>query len=173
MGMTKLSFQIQKDLNPERLLFVDTSEYTSSPVSPTLHIKFPDLTKIYTTPIQHSELNILNTARIGLTDCITKFPDGPYCFNFEVDNKRCEVDQKEYITTQARKKLSILLDNIDYSNSTLLDKVVKIWIYLHGAESKVKSDQKTAQELYKQALKLIDCELRMYEQSGKCSGCSK
>lgn len=169
----KLDYTIIKDLNPKRIIFLDASEYNTAPISPTLHVKFPDFDKIYSTPIQFGEINILNTSRLQFADCNIEFQDGPYCFNFETNNKSCEYKRKEYITTQAYAELDELLNGADLTNKNLLEKITKIWIYLQGAESTVNTDENAAHQLYKQALNLLNCNngLRMSKSKQQCSSC--
>lgn len=170
--MTELKFTIIEDLDTSRLLFLDTSDYSVAPVSPTLHIKFPDIKKIYSTPIQYGQINILNTKRIGWSESITEFPDGVYQLEFEIDNKRCSVSTAYFRTTKAWNMLDNALNTKDY-NKDLLEKFNKINLYLKGAESTVKTDGFQAQQLYKQAIDLLNCfpNVRMLK-NNKCSSCS-
>ncbi len=150
-----LDFTILKDLNPTRILFLDT--HTKSPVSPTLHIKFPDFKKEYSTPIQYGEINILNTQRMGYTDSIIEFQDGTYEFTFEINNKSCIEKKKIFITTQAYSKLNEALKNFDYTNKDLLEKFNKINLYLQASEAVVCINSQQAEALYKQADNLLKC----------------
>lgn len=155
--MTTLDFLILKDLNPKRILFQDLSEYGNEPISPTLHIKFPDFDKIYSTPIEYGTLNILNTKRLGFTDCIVEFSDGVYEITLEVNNKKCELKRKVFIMTQALELLDKKLENVNYTNKETLEKYAKIQLFLHGATSNVCENTTQAEALYKQAFELIKC----------------
>lgn len=153
----ELDFTIIKDINPRRILFLDTSFYNKAPISPKLHIKFPNFNKEYITPVQYSEINILNTERLGFTDCAIDFQDGVYTFTYEVNNRDCELTKKIFITTQAYNKLNTMLQNIDVNNKETLEKYNKINLYLHAAESLVCTNETQAEALYKQAENLLKC----------------
>jgi len=168
--MTTLDFILIKDLNPNRILFLDTSDYSSTPISPTLHVKFPDFNKEYSTPIQFGQVNIINTARLKFSESITEFPDGPYHLTFEVNNKQCRESKCVFITTKAYSQLSEMLTEIDYTNKDLLEIINKINLYLQGAESVVNSNETQAIELYKQATNLLKCHVRMSVKQ-QCSSC--
>lgn len=155
--MTKLSFTILEDLSVTRLLFLDTSDYSATPISPTLHVKFPDFKKIHSTPIQFGQINIINTLRLKYVDCVTDFPDGVYEFTFETGNKSCVVESAYFRTTSAWKKLDAALQNFDFNNKDLLEKFNKINLYLRGAEAVVHVNQLQAQQLYKEAINLLNC----------------
>jgi hypothetical protein len=154
---TVLSFSVLEDLNVSRLLFLDTSDYSSIPVSPTLHVKFPDFKKIYTIPINFGQINIINTAGLKYSDCLMEFPDGVYELTYEVNNESCKIKNIYFRTTKAWKKLDEVLRSADFSNKELLDKFNRINLYLRGAESVVSEDQTQAQELYKEADNLLNC----------------
>lgn len=166
--MSSLDFTILEDLSVKRLLFLDTSIYKNTPISPTLHVKFPDFKKIYTTPIQFGQINILNTERLGYSDCPMEFPDGVYELLFETNNGTCQ-DKKIYFrTTRAWKIVDEILNTADFDNKDLLDKFNKINLYLRGAESAVKTDVRQAQEYYKEATNILNCfnrNVRMFEKS--------
>ena len=154
--MTTLDFVILKDLNPNRILFLDVSEYEQKPISPRLSIRFPDFKQIYKTLIEPGTVNILNTVRLKFSDCITEFPDGPYCFTYEI-NEGCSLIKNVFITTKAHSVLDEMMSTMDYDNKNLLEKINKINLYLQGAESVINTNEEQAQELYKQALKLLNC----------------
>lgn len=153
--MTKLDFSILENLDVQRMLFLDTSEYTKNPALSRVSVKFPDFKKIYTTNINFNEINILNTARLKYSDCIIDFPDGVYEISYSIEN--CEISKTIFRTTKAWNKLRDLLKTADYNNKYLLETFNKINLYLHGAEAIVESNSTQAQELYKQAMSLISC----------------
>lgn len=155
--MVQISFSVLQDLDPGRMLIVDTSIYGDEkiPFSPTLEVKFPDFKKIYKTEIEYSNINILNTARLGYTDCAIDFPDGIYELKYTASN--CSATQTIFRTVKAWNRLNILLQNADYNNKYLLNTFNKINLYLHGAESMVDVNQYQAQQLYKQAINLLNC----------------
>lgn len=153
--MTVLDFYLPPNLDPRRILFYDVSEYKDVPSSVSLDVKFPDFTKIYNMPIQHSTLNKVNTAILGYTDCIIEFVDGIY--EFEFHTKNCSLKRKEYIMTQALKMLNEKIQNIDISNKELLEKYNKIQLFLHGAKVYAECNSTQADAHYKQALSLIKC----------------
>lgn len=155
--MSVLDFKIENDLNPNRLIFKDLSEYSDTPVSPTLHIKFPDFKKEYTTPIEFGTYNILNTERLGYTDCVTEFPDGVYELRFEINGGNCVIKKKVYVINQLLSKLEIALRNFDYSNKDLLEKYDKINLFLHGSQAVVCLNENQADGLYKQANEILKC----------------
>lgn len=156
--MSTLDYTIIEDLDSKRILFLDTSNYSSSPISPTLHIKFPGFQKEYSTPIRFGEINIINTSMLKFSQYPTEFSDGVYEFRFEINNGKCEVKRKEFITTEAYYKLNKMLSEKDENefNKYLLDKYYKINLYLHGAKASVCDEQK-ALSLYKQAENLLKC----------------
>lgn len=169
--MTQLSFSILNDLDTSRLLFLDTSDYGSLPTNPTVNIKFPDFEKrIYSSKIQFGEINVLNTVKLGYTDCITEFPDGIYEIEFELPTANCKISQTIFRTTKAWKLLDEVLQTADYfNNKDLLEKFNKINLYLHGAESVVKVNKYQSQQLYKEAnvlLKCFDTNVRMFQKYG-------
>lgn len=162
-----IDFTLIKDLNPNRILFLDVSEYESSPISPTLHIKFPDFVKEYKTPIKFGELNILNTKMLQYANSNLEFPDGMYTFTFEIDNYYCQEKKNVFITTKAYSDLHEMLKTVEWDNKSVLEKINKINLYLQGAESV--SDVSQANALYKQALTLLNCNngMRMREYNTK------
>lgn len=151
-----LDFYISPNLSPDRILFQDISDYGGSvPSSVRLDVKFPDFSKIYSTPVQFSSLNKINTVMLGYTDCITEFTDGIY--EFEFHTKNCSLKRKEYIITQALKMLDEKLRNVDISNKEILEKYCKIQLFLHGAKVYAECASSQADAHYKQALSLIKC----------------
>lgn len=147
-------------LNAKNIVFSDVSVYNNAPISPKLHIKFPDFEKEYSTSIQYGAINILTTERLGFSDCAIEFPDGVYTFTFEVNNKKCILKKKVYITTQAQIKLVNFINSLqlsDYNNKETLERINKINLYLHAAESGVCENQQQAEALYKQAENLLKC----------------
>lgn len=158
--MKKLDFKIWDDINPNRILFSDLSEYKVAPVSPKLHIKFPNFEEEFSTPVQSSGINILNTERLKFTDCVIEFQDGVYTFTLENNNRENELKRKVFITTQAEKKLSEWINSLqlsDYNNKEILEKFNKINLYLQGAKIGVCSNQAQSEALYKQAEILLKC----------------
>lgn len=150
-----LDFYFPPNIDPQRILFYDISEYKGVPSSVSLDVKFPDFSKVYSMPVQFSSLNKINTAVLGYTDCIIEFADGIYEFEFHV--KDCSLKRKEYIMTQALKMLDEKLRNIDISNKELLEKYNKIQLFLHGAKVWSECNSTQAEAHYKQALSLIKC----------------
>ena len=153
-----LDFEVYNSLNSKIIRFEDTSVYDVAPISPTLHIKFPDFKKIYSTPIAFGSINFINTAMLAFSEYSTEFADGIYEFVFEVNNRKCEVKKKVFITAQAYSKLNKMLEKVSYDNynKDLLEKFYKISLYLQGAEASVCDEQK-ASALYKQADNLLKC----------------
>lgn len=151
-----LDFYISPNLDPSRILFQDLSDYGDSvPSGVKLDVKFPDFTKIYSTPIQFSSLNKINTVMLKYTDCVVDFTDGIYEFEFHIKN--CSLKRKEYIMTQALKMLDEKIRNVDLSNKEILDKYCKIQLFLHGAKAHAECNSTQAEAHYKQALSLIKC----------------
>ena len=174
--MTKLKFEILESLDTEIMLFADYSDYSSAPTSPTLELKFPNLKKLYTTPVKYGEITTINTARLGYTDCISQFPDGVYEAKFSIGG--CYICKKVYRVTEAFSKLELMLRDKSATefNKDLLEKFNKINLYLHGAMATVEIDETQANALYKQATSLLDCnnlkfdkDVRMFK---KCTNCS-
>lgn len=169
--MTKLDFTILKDLSSSRILFLDTSDYSSSPVSPTLHIKFPDFKKEYSTPIRFGEINIINTSMLKFSEYNVDFQDGIYDMTYEINNKKCLVNKKIFITASAFSCLESMLEDSTSYNKDLLDKFNKINLYLHGAEASV-DNEKQALALYKQANDLLKCSNNnVWMRKSTCSSC--
>ena len=152
-----LDYLLIKQLEPKRMLFLDVSEHKNVPLSPTLYIKFPGFKKEYSVSIDYSSVNILNTSVLKFTTGNIEFEDGVYEFRYEINNGKCEVRRKEFITTQAYAKLNEALKNFDFTNKDLLDKFMKISLYLQGAESVVCTNSQQAEALYKQADNLLKC----------------
>lgn len=150
-----LDYVLLQDLEPQRILFLDVSEYASPPISPTLTVKFPDFKKVFSTPIEFGTINIINTKRLGFSEAHVDFPDGIYEFTFS--NATCEEKRKEFIITQALKKFTKIYDNFDPDNKDLLDKINKINLYLHGAKNEVNRNESQAEAYYKQATALLKC----------------
>lgn len=172
--MTNLSFSILQDLNTSRLLFLDTSVYTSDPISPKLFITFPDFNKVYSVNINSQSINILNTQLLGYTNGISEFPDGVYKIKYQIGETgdECIIENSFFRTTKAWNKLDILLQQ-EETNKDLLEKFNKINLYLRAAESLVCTNPYQAQQLYKQADNILNCynksNVRMFEK--QCNHC--
>ena len=153
----KLDFNILETYNSKTMVFVDESVYSdSSPIFPTLQIKFPDMEKIYKSLIRIEKVNSIYTTSLGFSTTISDFPDGVYELKYSIEPHNVSYVCKKYMKVdQAYNKLKTILCNITNKDEKYFNKLGEIHLLLLASQLEVNCNTAQASEYLKMANKLI------------------
>lgn len=164
-----LDFEILDTGNPFTLVFLDSSQYYTSPERPLLEITLPGHNKYFLVNVVPEKINTFNSNTIGLTELLSSFdlvtlPDGVWRFKFKV----CPYDkvyiQKYHLrTVELESRLAKIYEVLDFSdcdverdtklNNSLID------IHLAIESGKVNAsigNVSKASDLYQMASELVN-----------------
>lgn len=158
----KLDFDIHdEDLNLKTLVFIDKSYYREDPDKPKLEVILPGGAEPKVVPINNSQVNIINSAALGITNPfgeLSDLKDGIYTLTYRI----CPYDlfcvKKLYLRTVSLqyKLWDVLITKESFSKEEqkklfLFDKLIKA-----GKAFAAKDNAIKAQFFYKEAENIIN-----------------
>lgn len=158
----KLDFNILDTHNSKTFVFVDESIYgDTSPIFPTLQIRFPNLQKIYKQLIRTEKVNTIYSTSIGWADAIIDFPDGLYEFKYSISPHNTLFVCKKYMKVDvAYNELKKINCSINCKDDKYFSKLAEIHLLLLSSQLEATCDSDEAikkLELAKKLIKKISC----------------
>lgn len=172
LHVNNLDFEVINTGNEKTLVLIDSSTYFEKPQTPLLDIKLPGFAEPFTVNIEFSQINILTSSTIGITnllnnDCIVNLPDGVYELTYRICPYKYQFITKNHLRTET---LETELDKIFCSldcNTLLIDNpkikrdISDILILIESAKANVRGGYcdkgtKDYQLAKKKVLRLLD-----------------
>ena len=153
--MLQLNYTIL-ECSPSSFLFVDETEYRTTPSNPVLTVKFPSLSKEYSCLIRPCEVNIINTKLLCYSTSCIDFPDGLYEITYSIEpNEYVQKTIKYLKTAQAKDKIKELLTEKDIDKD-LINQLYKLDVYLQAGEALADVDSDKALDYFNIVNKSLD-----------------
>ena len=153
--MGKLDFSILQ-VSTKSMLFIDESDYSSTPSLPLLEVKFPSISTVYSCYVIPNEVNCINTQKLGYHNSLIDFPDGLYEITYSNEPQNFKyVTKKVMRLEKAKEKIKELLNTEDCTklDKETIDKLYKLDMYIQGAESLAQDNPVKALEYFNQVIK--------------------
>jgi hypothetical protein len=153
--MTSLDFSIL-NVSTKSMLFIDESDYNSTPSLPLLEVKFPSISTIYSCYIRPKEVNCINTQTLCYSNTLIDFPDGLYEITYSIEPQNFKfVTKKVMRLEKAKEKIKELLNTEDCTklDKETINKLYKLDMYIQGAESLAQENPDKALEYFNQVIK--------------------
>ena len=158
----KIDFNVLETQNPKTLVFVDESDYgDSSPIFPTLQVRFPDMQRVYKVMIRKEKVNTIYTTTLGFSTAVSDFPDGVYELKYSIEPHNtlyvCKKIIKVDVAYTELKKISC---SITCKDDKYFSKLGEIHLLLLSSQLEVECNTDEANkklQLAKKLIKKISC----------------
>lgn len=153
----KIDFCILETYNPNTIVFVDESNYgDTSPIFPTLQVRFPNLEKVYKVLIKPDKVNTFYSTHLGWSSAITEFPDGIYEFKYSIEPHNTLFKCKKVMKVdRAYSDLKKINNMLSCKDEKYFSKLAEIHLLLVSAQLDVDTNAIEANNKLELAKKLI------------------
>ena len=153
----KIDFNVLETHNPKTLVFVDESNYgDSSPIFPTLQVRFPDMQRVYKVMIRKEKVNTIYTTTLGFSTAVSDFPDGVYELKYSIEPHNtlfiCKRIMKVDVAYTELRKINC---SIDCKDDKYFSKLGEIHLLLLSSQLEVDCNVDEANKKLQLAKKLI------------------
>jgi hypothetical protein len=153
----KLDFSILS--TDKSLIFIDETVYTDKPSKPTVCVKFPSLSTLYSAVITPCEVSVLNTEKLCYSENMIDFPDGLYTITYSFEPEEYNTITKKIMKLdRAKNSIKSLLSK--ELSEELISKLYKIDIFIQSSEYLANIDSERSVQYFdfiQKEIKKLNC----------------
>jgi hypothetical protein len=142
------------------LIFVDETNYSSKPDSPTVSVKFPSLAQTYTSIVYPCSTTVLNTSVLNYCDDIIDMPDGLYTITYSFEPHQYNTITKKIMKLDRAKNSIKSLFKTEDINEELIHKLYKLDTFIEASEYLANIDSDKAVQYFEfiqKEIKKLNC----------------